>query len=53
MKRACSLLDARVLGGEHQDGLARVCVVDAERYPGFFELRGQRYLIEIRKAAKS
>jgi methionyl-tRNA formyltransferase len=28
-------------------------VVDAERYPGFFELRGQRYLIEIRKATKS
>ena len=28
-------------------------VVDAERYPGFFELRGERYLVDIRKAAKS
>jgi UDP-2,4-diacetamido-2,4,6-trideoxy-beta-L-altropyranose hydrolase len=27
-------------------------VVDALRYPGFFEFRGQRYLIEIRKATK-
>lgn len=27
-------------------------VVDAARYPGFFELRGQRYLVDIRKAVK-
>lgn len=27
-------------------------VVDAERYPGFFEHRGQRYLVDVRKAGK-